>query len=376
MNKQHQNARRSKLHRISIKGYKSISYDNPAQLSLGDVSILLGANGAGKNNIISFFKMMNAMTKGCLQMFLAQNGGNEFFLHYGAKATRQLSAILDIETPDFFAKYSFTLAYAVSNRLVLTSETVETLDKKVKSIESHQVQNNHYESGLGSETLPLCQDIKAFLENCKVYQFSDSSQLSPMRQTTYADSAHYLVSDGSNLAPFLHYLKNNYAFHYKRIVSYVKSIMPQFRDFYLKPDKGYISLKWTDKSSNDYVFSSAQLPDGVLRYIALTTLLLQPKETMPFIIIIDEPELGLHPFAIDQFAYMVKEASLNAQVILSTQSSPLIDHFELEDIVVVEMDEDQKATTITKPNKEKLKPWLEDYTLSELWDKNVIGGRP
>ena len=153
--------------------------------------------------------------------------------------------------------------------------------------------------------------------------------------------------------------------------------MPQFKDFYLVPnEKGYVSLKWIDVFPNDYVLLPEQFSDGTIRFIALATLLLQPKKTMPKVVIVDEPELGLHPFAIGQLAEMIKEASMHTQVIVATQSPGLVDEFETNQITIIETDKESGYSTARKLNEEELKDWLENYSLSELWDKNVLGGRP
>ena len=132
-------------------------------------------------------------------------------------------------------------------------------------------------------------------------------------------------------------------------------------------DKGYVMLRWTAISPNDYVMLPEQFSDGTIRFIALATLLFQPKKTMPNMIIIDEPELGLHPFAITQLAEMIKEASMNTQVIVATQSPGLVDEFEANQIIIIERDEESESTIARKLNEEELVDWLENYSLSELW---------
>ena len=199
---------------------------------------------------------------------------------------------------------------------------------------------------------------------------------SPMRQSSPVESAHYLQSEGNNLASFLYYLKNNYRESYDRIIDYVQEVVPQFKDFYLEPERGYISLKWIDTSANDYVLSSDQFSDGSMRFVSLATLLLQPEETMPSVIIIDEPELGLHPYAISQLIEMIKDASMHVQVIVATQSPALIDGFSLDNVSIIERDEDCQCTTVKNLNEKVYIEWVEKYTNSELWDKNIIGGRP
>lgn len=303
-------------------------------------------------------------------MFIAQHGTNQKFLHYGEKTTPSLSATITFEGEDGECVYRFSMAPAVPNRLIISDEEVESQSAAKKIV------SDFNESGLATSADVACKAVKSILSQCKVFQFSDSLQSSPMRQASTVGSAHYLQSDGGNVASFLLFLRENYLESYHRIVRYVQGVMPQFRDFYLEPVRGYVSLNWVDRSANDYVLSADQFSDGSIRFIALATLLLQPERTMPSVVIVDEPELGLHPYAIDQLAEMIRDASLRAQVIVATQSPALIDHFDLSDITVIERDDENNCTTARKIDEATYAEWLEDYAISELWDKNVIGGRP
>lgn len=365
-----------RLKSIEIKGFKSIPFQSPLRLEFGDVNILLGANGAGKSNIVSFFKMLGYMMSSSLQRFIAEYGTNQKFLYYGAKKTPTMSASVRFEASSACYIYNFSLTNAVPDRLILTYEDVEFQKTGESRSFRQQLESNFNESALGSASQDSLKRIKELLGSCKVYQFSDSSKTSPMRQASTVDSAHYLQSEANNLASFLYYLKNNYEESFRRITEYVRDVVPQFRDFYLEPERGYISLKWVDDSLNDYVLSADQFSDGSIRFIALATLLLQPEETMPFVIIIDEPELGLHPYAIDQLNEMIKDASLHAQIIVATQSTAIIDGFPADDVTVIERDPETNGTSAKKLSQEDYKEWLEEYTLSELWNKNIIGGRP
>ncbi len=367
-----------KLAEMELRGFRSIAYDTPLKLQFGDVNILLGANGAGKSNIVSFFKMLSYMSTGAFQQYVAQYGTSEFFLHYGAKKTPALSATLRFNGNNCYDIYSFCLANAVPNRLIVASEEIRWKNKKSESNKQgvKQLKSDFNESALVSATGSAEKSVLRLVAGCKVYQFSDSSSSAPMRLASTVESAHYLQSEANNLASFLYYLKHNYPESYNRIVSYVREVVPQFRDFYLEPERNYISLKWTDVSPNDYVLSSHQFSDGSIRFIALATLLLQPEETMPYVIIIDEPELGLHPYAIDQLTEMIKDASLHAQIIVATQSPAIIDGFSADDVTIIERDAISQSSIARKLNSEDYKEWLNEYTLSELWDKNIIGGRP
>lgn len=367
----------NKLRQVVIRGYKSISFEKPVTLNINNITVLIGANGAGKSNIISFFKMVGYMMSGTLQRFIAQSGTNQQFLYYGPKKTPTLSADIKFESDTVYDIYRFSLAHAAGGRLIINSEEIEWKDKtKGENPVRKQLESDFNESALVNSSDRDCKIVREILSYCKVYQFNDSTPLSALRQASTVESAHYLQSEANNLASFLYYLKNNYTESYNRIVEYTKEVVPQFRDFYLEPERGYVSLSWMDTTANDYVLTADQFSDGSIRFIALATLLLQPEETMPNVIIIDEPELGLHPYAISQLIEMIKDASLHAQVLIATQSPALIDGFDVSDIAVIERDEEIQCTAVKNLFPEKLEEWLKEYTLSELWDKNVIGGRP
>ena len=365
-----------RLKSVEIKGFKSIPFQHPLTLEFGNINILLGANGAGKSNIVSFFKMLGYMMSGSLQRYVAEYGTNQKFLFYGAKKTPTMTASLCFEAASCIDVYSFSLTNAVPDRLILSSEEIEWQQKSKERPFKKQLKSDFYESALVYSKDKTETAIRLLLGSCKVYQFSDSSNASPMRQSSTVESARYLQSEANNLASFLYYLKNSYPDSFRRITEYVRGVVPQFNEFYLEPVRGYISLQWTDNSPNDYVLSADQLSDGSIRFICLATLLLQPAETMPFVIIIDEPELGLHPYALDQLNEMVKDASKHAQIIIATQSVAVIDGFSADDIIVVEQDGSIQGTRAKRLSEEDYKDWLGEYTLSELWHKNIIGGRP
>lgn len=365
----------TQLKKVTISGFKSISSKKPLTIELGNINILLGANGSGKSNIISFFKILNFMMSGSFQLFIEKAGTSQVFLNYGSKHTSEIEGKLHFEDEFFINIYTFKLSYAAPDRLIISSEDVEWGDKK-QPIHTY-LTHDFKESGFIREQNQNLKEFQNLMKNCKVYQFFDSSSESPIRQSSHIDFSDHLQVEGDNLASFLYFLKTNYPANYHKIVSYIRQIMPQFNNFHLEPNKqGYVMLKWKDFSPNDYILLPGQLSDGTIRFIALATLLLQPKEIMPNVIIIDEPELGLHPFAISQLAEMIKEASINTQVIIATQSPGLVDEFAANQITIIEQDEENESTVANKLNEEELADWLKNYSISELWDKNVLGGRP
>lgn len=367
---------KDKLVQVEIKGFKSISANKPLVLDFSDLTILLGANGSGKSNIIGFFRMMNFMMTGALQRFVAQSGTNQTFLHYGSKVTPSLSGKIKFKKGKAFETYSFELTQASGQKLIITKEELVWQKSDMPKPVVKELESDFKESGLIDSDNQTAKIIRNLLSRCRAFQFHDSSATGPLRQASRINTAQYLQSEGNNLASFLYFLKHNHEKEYKRIVSYVKMILPHFGDFYLEPVNDYVQLNWKDDSGKDYVFSADQFSDGSIRFIALATLLLQPEKTMPGMIIIDEPELGLHPYAIEQLANMVKDASVHSQIIIATQSPQLIDGFSPESIIVIEQDNDSRATIAHKLKKEQLEAWLDDYTVSELWRKNVIGGQP
>lgn len=367
---------RKKLQEVLIRGYKSISFDNPVKLTLGSVNILLGANGAGKSNIISFFKMLSYMMSGSFARYVEMAGTSNSLLHYGAKQTPFMEGDLTFTDDRSIDNYKFRLTNAAPDRLIVTEESVHWYRKGEEKPYKVLLEPNFKESSLADCKDMVAKSIYWMLSYCKVYQFHDSSAEGPLRQACPVETADYLQAYGNNLPSFLYFLREHYNDSYNRIVSYVRDAVPQFLDFYLEPTGNNISLRWKDNSATDYVFNAHQFSDGSIRFIALATLLLQSKETMPNVIILDEPELGLHPYAVTLLAQMVKDAAVHSQIIIASQSKDLVDHFDIDNISIVEMDGNHQCTTIKTLNEVDYKQWLEYYTVSELWDKNIIGGRP
>lgn len=197
-----------------------------------------------------------------------------------------------------------------------------------------------------------------------------------MRKTAKVDDNAFLRADGSNLAAFLYRLKHQNEASYQLIRGTVQLVAPFFDDFELKPRQlkpDDIRLEWRHRRSDQY-FDASSLSDGTLRFIVLATLFLQPTALRPSVILVDEPELGLHPYAIELLAALVKQAATDTQVIVSTQSSLLLDHFEPADVLVARRQDG--GTELTRLDAEPLQKWLEEYSLGQLWEKNEVGGRP
>lgn len=231
-----------------------------------------------------------------------------------------------------------------------------------------------------SEYKTTVQVFINLLKNCRYFQFHDTIKDAKIRKNGYIGDNKYLRSNAVNLAAFLYGIKHQKGGepYYERIVRYVRQVMPQFGDFIMEPsvtDSNYISLDWREIDS-DHIFSVNQISDGALRFIALATLLLQPAKSMPSLIVIDEPELGLHPAAISILSGMIKKASETSQVVVATQSPDLLDKFSADKVVVIERNVARRISVFRQLSCKELEDWEDEYTTSELWEKNVIGGRP
>ncbi|MBB4920778.1 AAA family ATPase [Streptosporangium saharense] len=351
-----------KIQNIHVEGYTSI---RRADVQPGDITLLVGANGAGKSNFIAAMELLGRIVDGELGLEVGLRGGAQALLHAGAKGGGAI--VLRIEAGDGKVTngYEAVLVPAANDTLIFKQERVDRRGF------TKQWGGGHRETLL--HTAPEdTEDVVDILRGCRVFHFQDTSRNAPVKQLGYVDGQDFLRPDAGNLAAFLLYLRVEYPESYERIRSTVQVMAPFFRDFVLAEDaKGRTSLRWSQQGV-DAVFPAEALSDGTLRYICLTTLLLQPRP--PALLALDEPELGLHPFAIVQLADMLRSAATHSQIVIATQSVTLLNQFSLDDLVVVERDEG--GTVLRRPDAEALQEWLDDYSLGELWEKNVLGGRP
>jgi len=370
------------LESIEIKGFKSFNSEGQI-LELGDLTVLIGANGAGKSNLISFLRMITFIMTGGLQKYIGMHGAANSLLNFGAKNCNQIESRLKFKVNDSEDVYRFVLTYAAGDTLIFTEE--ELLWHKAGKMQPKRITMNpgRKESELSDRIKHEKEEINIFqrlLRSLQVYQFHDTTNESRIRGKTNLDDNKYLKSDGGNMAAVLFALKNSTELdqYYDRIVEYIRYALPEFEDFVLEPDVysgNSIILNWKAEHS-DHLFGPHQLSDGSLRFMALMTLLLRPKELLPPIIIIDEPELGLHPSAISILANVINFVKSETQIIIATQSPNFVDEFEPSEIVVVEKDSIETCTKLRRLDICSLKEWLEEYSLSELWEKNVLGGKP
>lgn len=358
---------------IKIEGFKSIKN---IDLALEPLNIIIGSNGVGKSNFINAFKFLNQIVNKNLQNYIAISGGADNFLYFGSKHTDKIEIVLDFDVN----AYSISLIPAQNDSLLIREEKGWFRPDKINYSGNEKtifITNQiSTESNLPNKgSMSIKEHIATFLNSYRVYHFHDTSKTAKVKKTTNITDNIQLQTDAANLASMLYLFKNEYDYEYSNIIDTIRLVAPYFKDFVLTPDNnGNILPRWTHKNY-EKIFTFDDLSDGTLRFICLATLLLQPLSFLPDTILIDEPELGLHPHAISVLAGLMKSvAKKKKQIIASSQSVTLINQFKAQDVLVADIKDD--ATTIRRLKEEEVKDWLEDYQLGTIWEKNIIGGTP
>ena len=358
---------------ITVKGFKSIAAIE--KLKLGAINVVIGPNGSGKSNFIGVFAFLHAIREGLLQDYVIKAGGADKVLHFGSKITGKLEIRASFQ--DGVNEYVIALEPTAADQLHPASETVSFWDKRHPATYAEDLAARGMEAGISdAQRSGTGAYVRQHLNRWRLYHFHDTSSTSPIKKTADLNDNRYRRPDGSNLAAFLYVLRLKHDTAYSLIRRTIQRVAPFFDDFVLEPQQlnpDKIRLEWRHKGSDAY-FDASSLSDGTLRFIALATLFLQPDSIRPSLILVDEPELGLHPYAITLLASLVKQAAVTTQVILSTQSPLLLDHFQPEDVLVA--DRVGGGTRFTRLESARLASWLEDYSLGQLWEKNELGGRP
>lgn len=365
----------NKVKFISIKGYKSIK--QLEKFALNELNVLVGPNGAGKSNFVSVFKLLNELVEERLQTYI-QKGGAHTFLYYGPKTTSNIELKFEFDPNAYWCK----LIPTGDDSLIFEEEGYSYLGNRPDGklydnpLTRSALSGDRRESGLNKVHNNIIGHVAGSIKGWQIYHFHDTSNTAGIKQIGKIDDNRQLRADASNLAAFLYLLKNKNIQEYQTIIRVIRLVAPFFGDFNLHPlerSKDSIRLEWKHKASDEY-FDASSLSDGTLRFMCLTTLLLQPALRFPTTILLDEPELGLHPYAITILAKMLKSASKKTQIIVSTQSTTLINQLNPEDIIVV--DRDQEQSTFRRLTKEDTQHWMDEFGLGDLWEKNLFGGTP
>ncbi len=363
------------LDKVTIKGFKSIRAVE--ELEIRPINALIGANGSGKSNFIEALSFLQAIRAGNLQSYVGRAGGADTLLHFGAEVTDGIEFYVSFSNE--VNQYRIILIPTDTDTLYPGNETVYFWNKSryPDGPYDESISSRRDEAGISEpSTRGIRRFVRDYLNSWRIYHFHDTSSSSAMKTTQDLHDNRSLRPDGSNLAAFLYLLREKHETSYEFIRGTIRQIASFFDDFVLEPlalNENKLRLEWKHVGSDDY-FDASSLSDGTLRFIALATLLLQPKDLRPSVVLLDEPELGMHPAAIGLLAAMVKSVSVETQVILATQSPTLVDHFEPQDVLVV--DRVKGATELNRLKSGELAVWLEDYSLGELWQMGDLEGHP
>lgn len=362
----------AKLDKISLRGFKSI--ERLEDFSLGNLNVLIGANGAGKSNFIDFFRLLRAMMEERVQLYVGKNGPPDGYFYNGVAFTRQIGA--DLGFGD--SRYAFTLEPTADGRIILSHEHAMLGPQRTWTT----LANGVFESALPARVLKSA-DLRNWPNEStlfhwvvmvpQVYHFHDTSITAGMRRDVGVEQSTVLQPDGSNLAAFLLHLREAHRERYEMLRKMLQRVATYFDDFELRVTAAIpqdtVRLTWRQRGS-DYVFSPGHFSDGTIRFLCLATVLLQHRP--PPTVVLDEPELGLHPEALSVLGGLIRSAAARMQLVVATQSPLLLSEFEPEQIITV--DRIDGATRFNRLDPAALAEWLDEFTVGELWQKGTIRG--
>jgi predicted ATPase len=360
------------LRRLKITNFKSI---REQELQLGMLNVFIGGNGSGKSNLINVFRFLKEIVGQNLAGYTGLKGGANSLLYYGRKRSPEMELEVEFGQGDKTNTYKVRLAGTDIDSLLVAKETAyyhET--SKCPHTFDIIVASGSPESRLRQENHICARQILADLESYRVYHFHDTSDTASLKAFSEVEDNRFFRSQAENLAAFLYYLQQQQPRHFSLIQDTIRQIAPFFDRFQLAPSRlnlSKIRLEWFERGS-DACFNASSLSDGTLRFICLSVLLLQPQ--LPPLILLDEPELGLHPAAITLLASMLSSASERTQVAVATQSVTLVNQLTPEEVWTVDREDSQSV--FRRLDSADQTNWLEDYALGELWEKNLLGARP
>lgn len=360
------------LERLRIQRFKSI---RDQTLELASLNVFIGGNGSGKSNLIQVFRFLREIVQQNLASYVHQRGGADSLLYFGRKTSPDMSFFLEFAEGTTSNGYEVRLASTADGGLFVSSDTAYYHEReRYKKPYDRTITVTSRESKLRSEThISACQ-IRADLESYRVYHFHDTSDTAAAKTPSDLQDNRFLRPQAENLAAFLYFLQQRHSENFANIEDAIRHIAPFFERFVLEPSRlnpTQIQLEWAERGSDAY-FNASSLSDGTLRFICLATLLLQPQ--FPAVILLDEPELGLHPAAVTLLASLLASAAIKTQVLVATQSVTLVNQFEPEQVWTVEREDRQSV--FRHLSKQDMSEWLDHYALGELWEKNLLGARP
>lgn len=361
------------LESLHVEGFRSLR-DVRCQ-ELPEYGVIIGANGAGKSNLLLAIRLLSYLASRSLQLFVLNHGGASALLHRGAKRTPRMTLELGLRDEAGPMGYRAVLRAVADDALVIEEDAIRAGGEEWIAVTRDARESELPVRARAGGKAP--QRVLSALQRCKGLHVHDTSPNSALRSLALQSDDRYLRFDGSNLAAYLLALRDDprdtYRAAWSRIVGHVQEIAPFIKD--LDPSLvggGRVRLDWVDDLDDRY--SVGQLSDGTLRAIALVTMFAQPVEALQRLVVVDEPELGLHPSALALVCDLARSVSGRCQVLLATQSPAVLPSKATEEVLVIERADGE--TRVHRPDAASLRDWLDNYTIPELWDMNLLGARP
>ncbi|MDR2008184.1 MAG: AAA family ATPase [Alphaproteobacteria bacterium] len=363
---------------LILESFKVANFKNFKEFNLehlNNLTVLIGSNGVGKSNFLSIIDLISSAFHDGIDAYFQSKGISFQDCIHQWNLESKISLYLKFKDTlqSLSYSYQFTLEYEVNKGFKIIDEKFTLSDGTSKSYNNQDftVLNLKGDFVLSTEE----QFVKSFLSNVAGYSFYSTNLFSNNLQMVDKSNTKTLASNASNMASLLYLLKSQYTVSYKRIVDTLKLVVKSFEDFYFVEEKQGTILKFKMKDVK-YPVSMKSLSDGTIRFIILSLLLNLPLSLRSSLVLLEEPEVSLHPLAIDILGDLIESYSQDSQIMVATQSPYILNRLNIENIYVLNFNVDSNETEIKHIDNGKLKEWLKKYSLGELWMMNLFGGGP
>jgi len=377
------------ISRLRVHGFKRLQH---MEVGLSDLTVLVGPNSSGKTALLEAVRVLSRSADRALAQAVADLGGMVAVMSRGGDGLGPHFALRVPVTSSRVALYELTLRTVQSTHEVETEELwsglagVEHADLAFGFGLLHGVrvvdpELRGWDPRLGlerQETLlsdrppggSWVDELRAALASIAFYGPVDAGPDAPIRLPQQVRPARLPRPSGEYLASTLQYKRSRDRWMFDRLEGVLRTAYPGFEGLDFEPvAAGSIMLTWSERGK---VYYANELSEGTLRFLLLASLLLTTE--LPALVLIDEPEVSLHPELLCLLSDLLQDASSRTQLLVATQSPELISWLKPEQIVVLDLD-DEGWCQATPGDQLNLEDWLKDYTLGQLWTKGVIGGR-
>jgi predicted ATPase len=378
------------IEKIRLRNILSFG-DKGEEITLEPLNIIIGQNASGKSNLVDVIKLLRSLPqdKG-LANFISKNGGISEWIWKGKKEVDYAEVEVTFKRPNRRQYYDLVFneevfskqANIISELLKLKGDDQEEeriISEKVDFIGNQSILSDQYSNYIETsrnEGLKIKSsiwiDTRVIITRLiKIFADLKTNRSAEIRKPQLPDVPNeFLDEDASNLALVLNDLEHR-GDAKDKIIENLKKFNPRIKDYSIRILGGTVQL-FIREEGLEKPISAMRLSDGTLRYLCLLAILCHPEP--PPLICIEEPETGLHPDILPTIAELMIEASQRTQLIVTTHSDILVSAFSEipEAVLVCEKDED--GTHFKRLEADKLKVWLEEYTLGEAWLRGAIGG--